>query len=273
MLKVKYIIVCITLFIVGCSSTHFVNMDENVIVPKLIDKPLFFYPHSAQADNLTGKVHLILKIDKTGMVESVTLEKSSGYEILDESAIGSVKQFKYKPAEMNGKPIAFFIKQTVDYDLFENPDLVKTYIKQIRDLKKKIEHASPEKQIELQKKLLAVYKEFINSNMDFIDFNQNIGEFVTEHSYSRWNDTIQDWPLHFVVFDDFQKSYPNSPINDDARKLMFEYLKKDFNTVKVISNLNDDSVHKKELFNIKINSFLNEEYAGLLPDSLNYLIQ
>ncbi|MEJ2542945.1 MAG: energy transducer TonB [Calditrichaceae bacterium] len=238
MIKGKIIIVLIALFIVGCSSTHIVSMDKNIIAPKLIDKPLFIYPHSAQVNNHAGKVYLILKINKLGKVESVILDKSSGYGILDESAIASVKQFKYKPAELNGQPIDFYLKQTVDYDLLENPDLAKKYVNKVKDLKKKIEYASPEKQIELQKKLLSLYKDFISSNMDFVVFNKNIGEFVAENSYSRWNDASEDWPLHFVVFDDFQKSYPNSSVIDDARKLMFEYLKKDYETAKVVLNTN-----------------------------------
>jgi TonB family protein len=273
MLKVKLIIISIALFTLGCSSTKLVPVDENIVAPLLIDKPLFVYPHSAQENDITGKVFLIMKVDEEGKIESVMLEKSSGSEILDQSAIAFVKQFKYKPAELNGKPIQFYLKQSVDYMLADKKDQAYDYIKHIKNLQNKIKNTSAEKQLELQKELLAVYIDFINSNLDFVVFNQNIKELVHEKSYSRWNKSITEWPLHFIVFDDFQKSYPNSSVDDDARKLMFEYLKKDFDTVKVISNLNDDRLYQKEKFSTKIHSFLNEEYAGLLPDSLDYLIQ
>ena len=273
MLKVIYIFALITLFMFGCSSKHLVSMDGSIIAPKLVEKPLFIYPHIAQVNNLTGKVHLIVRIDEKGKVDSVMIKKSSGYGVLDKSAAAFVKQFKYKPAESNGQPIQFYIKQSVDYSLVNKNNLEENYIILIKELKKKIEKTSPEKQLELQKELLSVYKDFINSNMDYIIFNKNIKEFVDQNSYSRWNDTTNDWPLHFIVFDDFQKSYPNSSVNKDARNLMFEYLKKDFDTIKAISVMDNDVVYDKTKFNQKISSFIKEDYNGLLPDSLNYLIQ
>jgi len=273
MLKVKFMIILITLFILSCTASRLVQVDENIIIPKLIEKPLFIYPHYAQVNNLSGKAHLILKINKSGKVDSVMIEKSSGFDVLDNSAVAFVKQFKYKPAESNGQPIQFYIKQTVDYFLVGNNSLAKKYINQVINLKKKIEKASPESQAELQKELLVVYKDFINSNMDYIGFNQNIREFVNKDSFNRWDESVTEWPMHFIVFDDFIKSYPNSPVNNDARNLMFEYLEKDFNTVKIISNSDNDLLQKREKFDKTISAFLSEEYANVLPDSLNYLIR
>lgn len=273
MLKLISITLYISLFIISCSTSHMIPLDKNITAPLVIYKPLFIYPHTAQKNNLTGKVHLILKIDKEGNVDSVILDKSSGYDILDKSAVAFVKQFKYKPAESNGKPIQFYVKQPVDYFLVENSSLAQKYVRQVKELKKQIEETAPENQLELQKELLTVYKDFINSNMDYIGFNKNIKKFINKESYYRWDEAKNDWPLHFILFDDFQKSYPNSTINEDARKLMFEYLKKDLDTAKTISNADNDLLQKREIFNKKINKFLNEEYADVLPDSLNYLLQ
>ncbi|MBN1407843.1 MAG: energy transducer TonB, partial [Calditrichaceae bacterium] len=219
MFKMRYVIISMALFALGCSTSHFISADETMKTPKLIEKPLFIYPHTAQKNNLSGKVHLIIKIDKSGKVDSIMVEKSSGHNILDRSAIAFVKQFRYKPAELNGQPIHFYLKQSVDYLLEENSDPTNGYIKQIKKLRKKIEKASPERQLELQKELLAVYKDYINANLDFIIFNQNITDLINQNAYDRWSESIEDWPLHFLVFDDFQKSYPGSPLNTDARNL------------------------------------------------------
>jgi TonB family protein len=273
MLKIIFISLYISLFIVGCSTSHLVSLDDNINAPVLVYKPLFIYPRTAQENNLTGKVHLILKIDKGGKVDSVLLDKSSGYDILDKSAMAFVKQFKYKPAESNGRPVQFYMKQIVNYYLVERNGLSQNYIKQVKELKKKIEKASPEYQLELQKELLGVYEDFINSNTDYIAFNQNIKKIVDNDSYDRWDETKNDWPLHFILFDDFQKNYPNSTINEKAKNLMFEYLKKDFDTANTISDMENDLLQKREKFDKTINTFLNEKYADVLPDSLNYLIQ
>ncbi len=273
MLKIISITLYISLFIFGCNTYHLIPSDENITSPVLIYKPLFIYPHNALANNVTGQVHLILKIDKTGKVDSVLVEKSSGHDILDKSASAFVRQFRYKPAEIDGQPIQFYIKQSVDYYLVENKGMAQKYIRKVKGLKKQIAKASPENRLELQKELLAVYKEIINVNMDFIGFNQNIQKFINKDSYYRWDEVKNDWPLHFILFDDFQKSYPNSTINKDARKLMFEYLKKDFDTVKTISVTDNNLLQKREIYNKKIHTFLNEEYADVLPDSLNYLLE
>ena len=111
MLKLQFIIIYITLFVVGCSTSHLVSVDENNLVPKLVNKPLFIYPHTALANNIAGKVHLILKVNKKGKVDSVIVEKSSGYDVLDKSAISFVKQFEYKPVVSNGQPIQFYMKE------------------------------------------------------------------------------------------------------------------------------------------------------------------
>lgn len=273
MLRTISSIISILLFIVGCSTTHLISSDDNFIAPTLIYKPIFIYPHTAQENKLTGEVCLILKIDKDGKVKSVTIDKSSGYHILDKSATTFAKQFKYKPAKLNGQPVEFYIKQSIDYDLVDGNSLTQYYIKQVKKLKKKIEEASPENQLKLQKELLVVYEDFINSNTDYIGFNQYIKEVINKDTYNKWDESVNDWPLHFLLFDDFQKSYKNSTINEDARNLMFVYLKKDFDTVEMASNMDINLLQKKQIFNNKISVFLNEEYANVLPDSLNYLMQ
>ena len=46
-------------------------------------------------EGIEGRVILNVKIKKSGAVESVQLKNSSGYEILDESALNQVKLAKF----------------------------------------------------------------------------------------------------------------------------------------------------------------------------------
>ena len=53
------------------------------------------YPELALMEGIEGRVILNVKIKKSGTVESVQLKNSSGYEILDESALNQVKLAKF----------------------------------------------------------------------------------------------------------------------------------------------------------------------------------
>jgi protein TonB len=65
------------------------------------------YPLMAVRLNQTGNVMLKLSIDEHGSVVAATVEKSSGYDSLDDAAIAWViAHWRYEPATKDGKPFA-----------------------------------------------------------------------------------------------------------------------------------------------------------------------
>lgn len=61
------------------------------------------YPKEAMRKNITGKLRLLVALDKKGMVQDVSILKSSGVTILDKAAIEIVKKaqpFEPVPSEM-----------------------------------------------------------------------------------------------------------------------------------------------------------------------------
>lgn len=65
------------------------------------------YPLIAVRLNQTGKVELKLSIDERGSVVAASVEKSSGYDLLDKAAIAWVMaHWRYEPATKDGKPLA-----------------------------------------------------------------------------------------------------------------------------------------------------------------------
>ena len=263
----------IIFFIIGCNKPHFVPNDKNTTAPKLIEKPLFIYPRYAQENELTGKVQLILLINKSGKVNSVIMDKPSGHKILDDVAVSFAEQFKYIPAEINGHPIRFYVEHTVDYSLVETNKIARDYIKKVKELQRDLKRSSPEMNLEIQKELLTAHDNFIKSNTDNLNYNQYIKEIIKDKSYNRWKKSWKDWPLHFIVFDDYQKCYPNSKMNKVARDFMFKYIKKDLDDTKIFLNTDQDLIKKRENIYKELNNFLNEEYAGIVPDSLIHLFQ
>src|SRR5262249_13118104 len=61
------------------------------------------YPQMAKIAHITGDVILQATISKTGAIEN--LRGVSGHPILIQAALDAVRQWKYKPYELNGEPV------------------------------------------------------------------------------------------------------------------------------------------------------------------------
>lgn len=83
-----------------------------------LNNPTPNYPEIALQNNIEGKVMLMVNVNANGKVINITIENSSGYKMLDNAAINSVKNWQFIPAKHNsvavsGKvivPIEFKIK-------------------------------------------------------------------------------------------------------------------------------------------------------------------
>ena len=64
------------------------------------------YPLVAQQRGWEGTVLLALAIDERGQVTAVTIERSSGYAVLDAEAVAAIRQWRGEPATRNGEPVA-----------------------------------------------------------------------------------------------------------------------------------------------------------------------
>ncbi|HWA30936.1 MAG TPA: energy transducer TonB [Rhizomicrobium sp.] len=76
------------------------------------------YPPIARRLNLEGVVRLHIALDASGAIESVTVARSSGSEILDKTATDWVsRHWRYRPATRDGKPVASSVLADVRFDL------------------------------------------------------------------------------------------------------------------------------------------------------------
>jgi protein TonB len=69
----------------------------------------------ARRARVTGKVILQAVINERGDVVDVKVLKS--HPLLDDSAISAVKRWKYKPATLEGKPVAVYFTVVVNFTL------------------------------------------------------------------------------------------------------------------------------------------------------------
>ena len=76
-----------------------------------------FYPQFARAQGWEGTVFLRIKVNQAGAVDSIKTRKSSGFPILDESAIHSVKTWRFEPAKDGEFPIPVTVDLPIRFDL------------------------------------------------------------------------------------------------------------------------------------------------------------
>jgi TonB family protein len=78
------------------------------------------YPAIAKLRGYEGVVLVNAEILPDGRVGSTAISKSSGYTILDQSAIEAVKLWKFEPAKKAGKPFAIRVKLPIKFVLHDD---------------------------------------------------------------------------------------------------------------------------------------------------------
>lgn len=82
------------------------SLDSEVIYDaKQLNNQAPLYPELAREKGIEGEVVLKAKIDSNGKAISLELIKSSGSQMLDQSALKTVSNWNFIPAKVNNKPI------------------------------------------------------------------------------------------------------------------------------------------------------------------------
>lgn len=87
------------------------------ILPKVLFRPPLEYPSKAASDGISGEVILNLLISELGQVEKVKVNKSTPQGFFEIAASKNVKKWKFEPAEYNGKKVAVWMNQTIEFNL------------------------------------------------------------------------------------------------------------------------------------------------------------
>ncbi|MCY3682591.1 MAG: M56 family metallopeptidase [Gemmatimonadetes bacterium] len=85
------------------------------VKPKVLHAVKPVHPKEALRDSLEGKVFLKFMVNLDGSVSDVRVLR--GTEVFRQAAIDAVSQFRFKPAEHNGKPVAVWMTQPVSFRL------------------------------------------------------------------------------------------------------------------------------------------------------------
>ena len=86
-------------------------------VPRYGENPKPVYPLEARQKGYEGEVLLKVEVLQNGRVGEVQVEKSSDYEILDQSAIAAVKKWRFVPASKGGVNIPCWVNIPFKFQL------------------------------------------------------------------------------------------------------------------------------------------------------------
>jgi TonB family protein len=103
-----------------------------VIGPKIIYEPEAEYTELAKQDKVEGVVTVSLVVDEQGRPTNVKVvggrllgrhfDSSDADDGLDEKAMEAVKQYRFKPATENGKPVAVYVNVEVKFQLADSTE-------------------------------------------------------------------------------------------------------------------------------------------------------
>ena len=71
------------------------------------------YPQAAKTQHISGEVKIDALIDESGKVS--TMKVLSGPTLLHQAALTALKQWKYTPAQLDGKPTAMHLTVAVQF--------------------------------------------------------------------------------------------------------------------------------------------------------------
>ncbi|MCC6759532.1 MAG: energy transducer TonB [Candidatus Omnitrophica bacterium] len=85
--------------------------------PEYLANPAPRYPLKARQAGWQGVVVLSASVDRQGNPAQVAVERSSGYDILDQSALKAVKGWRFQPAKLGTLAVESTVKIPVRFDL------------------------------------------------------------------------------------------------------------------------------------------------------------
>lgn len=100
----------------GPGLGNFAERWRGVTPPVVIHRVEPDYPDEARKARFQGSVLVYVEVDEQGRIRSIRVEKPAGLG-LDEKAIEAVKQWRFRPATRDGRPVAVPARIDVSFHL------------------------------------------------------------------------------------------------------------------------------------------------------------
>lgn len=101
----------------GNTGGGVMHIGGSVLAPKVLSAPEPEFSEEARKAKFSGDVQVYLIVDEQGNPSHVKVVRGVGMG-LDEKAIEAVRQYKFKPAMQNGKPVKVDLYINVNFQIF-----------------------------------------------------------------------------------------------------------------------------------------------------------
>jgi protein TonB len=117
--KLTLTIIFLLAVITGCSSaTSMIYYGHEVTIPATpIERSKPDYPISAARKYISGFIIAELVIAEDGEVEEMKVVESVPTGVFDAKGKRAIKKWKYKPAQINGKPVKQKVTVRLDWNI------------------------------------------------------------------------------------------------------------------------------------------------------------
>jgi protein TonB len=82
-----------------------------------LNNPKPHYPGIARSRHWEGLVYLRVYVTPGGLCERLNVQRSSGHDVLDESAMEAVRKWKFVPGTRGGTPVASWVTVPIEFHL------------------------------------------------------------------------------------------------------------------------------------------------------------
>ncbi len=102
---------------VAMKNPSFSESEVLFVQPKYDENPKPLYPQEARNKGLEGEVILRVEVLPNGRVGQIDLKQSSGYQLLDRSALTAVRGWRFIPAKKGEKAIPLWVNIPIKFQL------------------------------------------------------------------------------------------------------------------------------------------------------------
>ena len=267
-MKTKLNFMYILLMLVGLACSHNIEKQENFIPPTVKNAPRLIYPRIAQENLYAGTAKIDILVNKTGTVNNVYIKKSSGYNVLDHSALDYCKNLTFNPAIRNGEPVDSRVEWEIKFNFTDKNMEAYNFIRDIKNLFLKVEFAIPNKRNDIEYEILKKDKEFVQNFKDGLNFNAVIGQILLPQLTSLWEKDWDAFPLSFLLYYDFMQRFPDYDSLAVVKELLHNSLKSDILYIKNTQTEDQKvQIEKQNILN-KIQKFVEKNYPDMNLDDL-----
>lgn len=256
--------VILLLIIYACSSNIEKYPGQNFIMPTVKLQPRLLYPKVAQENGYTGNTKVIIAVTKEGLVDSVFVFRSSGYELLDEAAKEYCNQLLFNPATRNGNPVSSKIAWEIKFNIADVNIDANSYLFDIQRLYRNISSTTNIQERKfLESEILKKHNEFITNMKDALGFNVVLEKVLLPEVANEWKNKWDSWPLSFLLYHDFLKRFSDYDSAAVVKKLMAKALQFDLSYIENTPNKSIYDANAKEKIIYLIKDFMSKNYPEL----------